>query len=388
MRVLFLSCSILTGVLASTSFPPELTLYDKLLYPGQLFDPEADLEAAFASGKTKNTSKVKLSVPQKKSVPRNIIVTAGSAGASIPASSNIADGAASVLDLRVGTEIDVPGFGRVRIINLLYDEAVESRIFLASKPNSERPEDRVVIKTFTPKKRGDFEELNSEVAALRTLSDVPSVIHLIHAPGVTFKTPKNKEFRYCVLEVLYTSLAGLADGRFAAGVPQETLSRIAVKGITALQAVHEKKYVHGDVGIGNLMFADEELNNLKLIDFGYAKLYEIDGEHVEPGAVPLPEFSRTLLSISELDGHNPSRKDDMFRFGEVLLKLLSTDYNRQFRSSKVEDIRRIKMKSIPTKCCAGATPGMDKYFDYVRGLEYIDAPDYDLLRSFFAGEIL
>lgn len=384
MRVLFLSCSLPAGVLASRSFPPKIVIGDALLFQNQLFDPESDLEAAFASDKEKYTPKVKLTDPKKKSVPRNIIVTAGSAGASIPASSNNADGAASVLDLRVGTEIDVPEFGRVRISDLLYDEAVESRIFLASKPNSERPEDRVVIKTFTPKKRGDFEELNSEVAALRTLAEVPSVIRLIHAPDVTFKTPKSKEFRYCVLEALYTSLAGLADGRFAAGVPQETLSRIAVQGITALQAIHGKKYVHGDVGIGNLMFVDEELNNLKLIDFGYAKLYEIDGEHVEPGVFTLPEFSRTLLSISELDGHNPSRKDDMFRFGEVLLKLLGTGYSRQFRSSKVDDIRQIKMKSIPTKCCAGATPGMDKYFDYVRGLEYIDAPDYDLLRSFFA----
>lgn len=387
MRVLFLACSILAGVLASTSFPPEEPLFidDALAYQGHLFNPEADLEAAFVTAKKKYTSKVKLSIPQRKSsIPRNIIVTAGSAGASIPASTTIVQESVPVLDLRVGTELEVPGFGTARIQELLYDEAVESKIFLASKPDSEQSADRVVIKTFTPKKRGDFDELNSEVDALRSLANVPSVIRLIHAPGVTFKTPKNKEFRYCVLEVLFVSLAALADGRFSAGVSGETLSRIAVQGITALQAVHEKKYVHGDVGIGNFMFADEELNHLKLIDFGYAKKYEIDGEHVPPGDVPLPEFSKSLLSISELDGHHPARKDDMFRFGEVLLKLLNTDYSRQFRSTKVEDIRRIKMTSVPTKCCGGATAGMDKYFDHVRGLAYTDAPDYNLLRSFFA----
>jgi hypothetical protein len=132
------------------------------------------------------------------------------------------------------------------------------------------------------------------------------------------------------------------------------------------------------------MFADDDRDEIKLIDFGYARKYMVNGEHAEPGHYPPSAGSKTILSISALDLHFPSRKDDMFRFGEELLKLLSSGYNRLFGPRvTVDDIRKIKLTTIPKQCCRGATLVLESHFELVHALGYTDKPDYDALRGVF-----
>ena len=321
--------------------------------------------------------KIRLTGKGKKS-STHAVVREGSALGELPSAIVEELESVPVMDILVGKTIDLNDYGTVSINALIYDEAVESKLFLANQNGR-----NVIVKIFMPKKKGEFSELEHEIAALRDLETVDQVVRLLYSDDRTYRTRNNKQLRFCILELLHVSLHDYMELISPGGLPLPLIGRIAVQAVNALEALHERNYVHGDVGIGNIMFTDDSLENLKLIDFGYARKYRLDGVHVDPGHNPLPPWSRSLLSISELDEHFPSRRDDMFRLGENLLKLLNSDYQRMFKSSKVDDIRNIKASFIPTLCCSRATTAFDQYFEHVRQLGYTDRPDYEALRSLF-----
>jgi serine/threonine protein kinase len=371
-----------TDVFASFQFENEIE-FD---YSGTLGPSNEDLLAAEFEPLVIAKRPKKASLVHRAKKAPSVVLRGGSALGSLPQAEDVEKPTEDfpLIDIAVGKDISVAGYGKISIVSLIYDEAEESKLYVGIHHDGKEEPRQVVVKVFTPKRKGDFGEIKQEIEALRALADVKQVIKLLHADGLVYKNPKKKQVMFCVLEWLHSSLVDLLDHRFHGSLPVNLIKRIAYDAITAFEAIHSKHFVHGDVGIGNLMFDDEALTNLKVIDFGYGRKYMIDGEHVAAGHCPLPAFSRTLLSLSELDEQFPSRRDDLFRLGEVLLKLLNTDYSRLFTSSVVENIRKIKLKTVPTKCCTGATDAFDEYFRQVRGLGYTDDPDYEALRRLFA----
>lgn len=112
------------------------------------------------------------------------------------------------------------------------------------------------------------------------------------------------------------------------------------------------------------------------------------GTHVAPGSNPLtPGSPIAQLSVSELDGHFPSRKDDLMRLGEVLLKILDSSYIRHLSGlRKPEDYKARKLATVPSECCRRKDTNMvpfDRYFEIVKTLGYDTTPDYDVLKSLF-----
>lgn len=350
-----------------------------------LFDALDELTTAVAAPPSRKS--MKPLVRGARNAPRGIIHR-GSAVGEVP--QLIAAGASiagvPIMDMRTGRVIEVPTIGNLSLKSTIYDEAEDSRILLGEAVDGSRAGTRFAIKVVFPQSDEDLVELDREIQALTDLREVDSVMRLVYAPEGMAKTPRGKELKYCVLELLGESLQDLLADEFERGnMPMPMIESVAVQGLRTLQAVHALGYVHGDVGMGNLMFTDASRTMLKLIDFGYAKKFRnSDGSHVVPGVNPLPAKARSVLSVSELDGHFPARKDDLHRFGEVLLKLLNTDYTWLFRGATGAAIRKIKMETVPSACCSRADRRFDKYFELVRGLGYDQEPDYAALIDIFA----
>lgn len=309
---------------------------------------------------------------------------AGSLSQFLPGSSGkVVD---STLDIRPGRKFEVPVFGEVNVISVLYADADDSRIYRGSAVES--GED-LVIKVQFGSDASSFMELDREVEALKALHGSKGVVRLIASPSNIFLSQKGKKFKFCVLEALGSSLQKLVLEKYSSvNMPIEEIHTIALKGIQALEEVHQAGYIHGDIGLGNILFTDSSETSIKLIDFGYSRRYlDKDGNHVlQGGDNPLREGERiTPLSISEIDGHFPSRRDDLHRLGEVLLKLLNWNYARLLdRCKNKESIRNAKMGVKPSKDCRSDATKLDYYFTIVMALEYRDTPDYAQLMHLFA----
>ena len=329
----------------------------------------------------------KIGKPSKKSAVNNVIIKGSakgtkkevSAGSATPIGSS-SKGSFALLDIRPRKRFDAPGLGIVNVQNVIYDQAEDSRVFRGSVSGRE-----VAIKVQYGKTADSFKEIEKETEILSALAGAKGVVALLASPPSVFISAKGKTFKYCVLEMLGKSLQHVVFEEYPRGdMPIADIEAIALKGLQAIEEVHDAGYVHGDIGLGNLLFTDSIDDSIKLIDFGYArKFLDREGNHLPPGGDnSLPKGARTaLLSISEIDGHFPSRKDDLHRFGEALLKLLNTDYARLLDRSK--DIRKTKLEVIPSLCCREDATRLDEFLEIVRGMGYESEPDYRKLKQIF-----
>ena len=128
--------------------------------------------------------------------------------------------------------------------------------------------------------------------------------------------------RVMVMERLGLSLKDMSRALIKAD-----LKNIALQGIEILKRIHQLGFVHGDVHSGNFVNtllpagdarAESPPISIKAIDFGQSLRYD-----EEPKAYPIGHKSLSFLSLSELDETAPSPKDDLFRWGETLMDIVS-----------------------------------------------------------------
>jgi hypothetical protein len=127
-------------------------------------------------------------------------------------------------------------------------------------------------------------------------------------------------------------------GRFTLGDLQpgalslDLLASIAVRGLVLLRELHKHGIVHGDIHWWNLVFSSEDAiaPTLRLIDFGRARPFidPVTKKHIQ-ATLDDPDkrlkWTPSLQSVYELRGSDISRRDDVFRFAELLINLVKGD---------------------------------------------------------------
>jgi serine/threonine-protein kinase len=107
---------------------------------------------------------------------------------------------------------------------------------------------------------------------------------------------------------------------FAAGdrlLPVDTVVELVARAADALEYAHRRNVVHRDIKPANIMY-DSLSNNLKITDFGIAKL--IDANRTRTGIVlGTPAF----MSPEQLEGKNVNGHTDLFALGVSLYQLLT-----------------------------------------------------------------
>lgn len=226
----------------------------------------------------------------------------------------------------------------------------------------------------------DFSVL-SELANLHgPLHGVPQLLHYgQHGPS-----------QYVlVMQKLGPSLDVLRSRQKSKRLSLKTVLAIGIQAISCLERLHAIGYVHCDVKPDNMLVGLNDPSRLYLVDFGLARKF------VDDSANHLPEQSYEGLigtlpyvSLTAHRGTYPSRRCDLESLAYSLIELLHgtlpwfvedrSGLGCRPRWKRVEEQKR--RMDLP-HLCGGAAPLFDKFFNYVRALEYAETPDYDMLRA-------
>jgi len=125
-----------------------------------------------------------------------------------------------------------------------------------------------------------------------------------------------------------------------------------IKMITIIQELHTRKMLHRDIKPANFVFADDDTDNIYLIDFGFCRSYENpDGTHIEErfgkGVLGTPEF----VSDHVRKGCEPSRRDDVWSIAKTI----------EFACDGLIDLQQMK--------------------EYCHLLPFNETPNYELLKE-------
>lgn len=158
-----------------------------------------------------------------------------------------------------------------------------------------------------------FEELRTEIEALRQLDHV-AIAKLFE----TYEEPGQR--LYLVMELLtggelYTALVERSPtGRF----DEIRTRKLARRMVSAIAYMHDKGLVHRDIKLENFCFrGDETEDEIVLIDFGLAKLYQMKQSMTEVVG------SSYYVAPEIIEGSYNSPSPDMWSMGVILFMMLS-----------------------------------------------------------------
>eukprot|EP00271_Cylindrocystis_brebissonii_P002201 TRINITY_DN1260_c0_g1_i1.p1 TRINITY_DN1260_c0_g1~~TRINITY_DN1260_c0_g1_i1.p1 ORF type:complete len:901 (-),score=190.50 TRINITY_DN1260_c0_g1_i1:111-2813(-) len=171
----------------------------------------------------------------------------------------------------------------------------------------------------------------------------------------------------------------------------EMVACIAAEGLSILQKLHERGYVHGDVKPENLLLgqpgtADEK--KLYLVDLGLATRWKDvgTGRHVEYDQ--RPDIFRGTVRYASVHAHlgrTGSRRDDLESLAYTLLFLLRGRLPWQGYQGDNKNflVCKRKMGTSPEALCAFCPAPFRLFLEHVLNLKYDEEPDHGKLISLF-----
>lgn len=155
--------------------------------------------------------------------------------------------------------------------------------------------------------------------------------------------------------------------------------------------MHDKDYIHRDLKPENCVIGLESNENLiYLIDFGLSRKYRDSrtNEHI-----PYKEGKSILgtvryISIYTHFGIEQSRRDDIESLGYILVYLAKgiLPWQGQKAKTKKEKYKIIMDKKLeykPEMLCHGLPDEFRQFFEYIRGVQFTEKPDYSFLKGLF-----
>jgi serine/threonine protein kinase len=103
-------------------------------------------------------------------------------------------------------------------------------------------------------------------------------------------------------------------------LPPEEAMRLGLQIVSALEAAHQRRILHRDLKPANILVTPT--GNVKLLDFGLAKLMAVDGDvtRTMQGTVL---GTAAYMSPEQAQGRTLDERSDVFSFGAVLYEVLS-----------------------------------------------------------------
>jgi serine/threonine-protein kinase len=139
-------------------------------------------------------------------------------------------------------------------------------------------------------------------------------------------------------------------------LPVDTVLDLIGRAADALDYAHRRNVVHRDIKPANIMY-DSLSNNLKITDFGIAKL--IDANRTRTGIVlGTPAF----MSPEQLEGKNVNGHTDLFALGVSLYQLLTGQL--PFRGASMTKLMFV-IANEPHQSVTSARSDLPKWLDGV-----------------------
>jgi casein kinase 1 len=149
--------------------------------------------------------------------------------------------------------------------------------------------------------------------------------------------------------------------------------------INRIETLHNKSLLHRDIKPDNFLFGlDNETNKLYLIDFGFCKRYEYNGQHIQQKSISSIIGSLNFVSLNIHNGLEPSRRDDVESCLYIILYMFIGHLDWiKFDTSRE---KMVKLKRELTN-----NPDIPFFIriliEYIRLLRFDEMPDYKYIAS-------
>ena len=194
------------------------------------------------------------------------------------------------------------------------------------------------------------------------------------------------DFNIMVLDLLGASLEDIFQ-RSPRRFSLKTVLMIADQAITQIEHIHNNNFIHRDIKPENYLIGiGDRAHLIYVIDFGLSKRYFDSGSHIPYRDGKNLAGTARYASLNTHMGIEQSRRDDLECLFYVLLYFLkgSLPWQGLRAHSKKERYSRIMEAKVSTSVeslCRGLPYEFVVYLNYVRGLEFLDKPDYCYLRG-------
>jgi serine/threonine protein kinase len=199
---------------------------------------------------------------------------------------------------------------------------------------------------------------------------------------------KSKKNVICVMDYLGPSLEDLFDfcgKQFSL----KTTLMIGIQILNRIESIHNQGIIHRDIKPDNFLIGTaKNKSRIYLIDFGLAKNYIKETEHIEYNTDRSFTGSFRYSSIRNHKGIEQSRRDDLESIGYMLIvflkgKLPWQGLDGSTKSKRSNNIFTVKQSTSLNDLCADLPKEFLLYMKYCRILRFKQKPDYDLLRTLF-----
>ena len=201
-------------------------------------------------------------------------------------------------------------------------------------------------------------------------------------PTVKWYGKDDKNY-YMVINLLDKSLEELKEEKQQFSL-RLTL-QIGIQLLTLMKNIHNKGLVHRDIKPENFLLG---LNNNKkqiyLIDFGLCKTYLNGNTHIEMKNTSGLIGSKTYASLNAHNLNELSRRDDLESLGYMLIYFYIG--NLPWREEiNIGNIIKYKTEIIYNE---KVPEFLKKFMMYIRGLNFTETPNYELLINNFSKELV
>ena len=233
-----------------------------------------------------------------------------------------------------------------------------------------------------------FESIEKEANLLENEAIIMNYLKGPHIPYIKLYG-STSQYNILVMQLLGKSLENIFEEKKKFSL--KTVGMIGFQFVSILEYIHNKHILHRDIKPDNFVMG---LNNLSqyvyLLDFGLAKKYRSSRTHKQLPLINRKKLTGTAryASINALKGFEHSRRDDLEAAGYVLVyfrkgKLPWQGLPAKNKEERYRKILRKKMEISPKDLCKDLPPEFEKYIDYTRNLEYLEEPNYDMLKDLF-----
>lgn len=127
----------------------------------------------------------------------------------------------------------------------------------------------------------------------------------------------------------------------------DRFARIAVQVCSALEYAHKNGVIHRDLKPGNLVLMDDEMDFVKVVDFGLAKLNEEGRKLTQSGEL---WGSPPYLSPEQCIGKTEDARSDIYSFGCVMYEML-TGKDPFHTGTTIYELIQLHVNTPPPKMC-------------------------------------
>lgn len=191
---------------------------------------------------------------------------------------------------------------------------------------------------------------------------------------------------YFVMELLDANLAEFLR-KEKASLSLDSKKRILSETLSAIKEVHLNGYIHRDIKPANFAMRPGKEEDWVLLDFGLARRFTRDGEHVERREKSSFRGSVSYASINSHEQQDLSRRDDLWSWFYMLVEMLG---ELPWRRDKEEMDRAGGAAKLKQKCakdpylffndrkCPKEIIELNRY---LLSLDFQDHVDYDFIQD-------